>query len=148
LLHNHPHLSSGAGTISQKWPQYKGLSPTPLAIIKKKIIIVLQDCVYFGAIHLCFKAIRIFPPPWLSPPIRTCRVKETLHILRAAPPPRIWSQVYRWGEEDTYCRTVKSPCTVFDYFWHFMVPTRNLSVETLSHNCSVLLSGLKARFYR
>jgi hypothetical protein len=34
LLHNHPHLSSGAGTIGQKWPQYKGLSPTPLAIKK------------------------------------------------------------------------------------------------------------------
>jgi hypothetical protein len=32
LLHNHPHLSSGAGTIGQKWPQYKGLSPTPLSI--------------------------------------------------------------------------------------------------------------------
>jgi hypothetical protein len=32
LLHNHPHLSSGAGTIGQKWPQYKGLGPTPLAI--------------------------------------------------------------------------------------------------------------------
>jgi hypothetical protein len=32
LLPNHPHLSSGAGTIGQKWPQYKGLSPTPLAI--------------------------------------------------------------------------------------------------------------------
>jgi hypothetical protein len=36
LLHNHSHLSSGAGTIGQKWPQYKGLSPTPLAI--KKIL--------------------------------------------------------------------------------------------------------------
>jgi hypothetical protein len=35
LLHNHPHLSSGAGTIGQKWPQYKGLSPTPLAIKKR-----------------------------------------------------------------------------------------------------------------
>jgi hypothetical protein len=34
LLHNHPHLSSGAGTIGQKWPQYKGLSSTPLAIKK------------------------------------------------------------------------------------------------------------------
>jgi hypothetical protein len=34
LLHNRPHLSSGAGTIGQKWPQYKGLSPTPLAINK------------------------------------------------------------------------------------------------------------------
>jgi hypothetical protein len=33
-LHNQPHLSSGAGTIGQKWPQYKGLSPTPLAIKK------------------------------------------------------------------------------------------------------------------
>jgi hypothetical protein len=33
-LHNHPHLSSGAGTIGQKWPQYKGLNPTPLAIKK------------------------------------------------------------------------------------------------------------------
>jgi hypothetical protein len=32
LFHNHPHLSSGAGTRGQKWPQYKGLSPTPLAI--------------------------------------------------------------------------------------------------------------------
>jgi hypothetical protein len=36
LLHNHPHLSSGAGAISQKWPQYKGLSPTPLALKIKK----------------------------------------------------------------------------------------------------------------
>jgi hypothetical protein len=35
LLHNHPHLLSGAGTIGQKWPQYKGLIPTPLAIKKK-----------------------------------------------------------------------------------------------------------------
>jgi hypothetical protein len=32
LFHSRPHLSSGAGTIGQKWPQYKGLSPTPLAI--------------------------------------------------------------------------------------------------------------------
>jgi hypothetical protein len=31
LLHNHPHLSSGTGTIGQKWPQYKGLTFTPLA---------------------------------------------------------------------------------------------------------------------
>jgi hypothetical protein len=38
LLHKHPHLSSGAGTIGQKWPQYEGLSPTPLEI-KKKIIL-------------------------------------------------------------------------------------------------------------
>jgi hypothetical protein len=34
LLHNHPHLSSGAGTIGQKWPQHKGLRPTPLALKK------------------------------------------------------------------------------------------------------------------
>jgi hypothetical protein len=34
LLHNHPHLSSGAGTIGQKWPQCKGLNPTSLAIKK------------------------------------------------------------------------------------------------------------------
>jgi hypothetical protein len=32
LLHNLPHLSSGAGTIGQKWLRYKGLSPTPLAV--------------------------------------------------------------------------------------------------------------------
>jgi hypothetical protein len=32
LLHNHPHLSSGAGTMGQKWPQYKGFGPTPLAL--------------------------------------------------------------------------------------------------------------------
>jgi hypothetical protein len=36
LLHNHPHLSSGASTIGQKWSQYKGLSPTPLTIKKKR----------------------------------------------------------------------------------------------------------------
>jgi hypothetical protein len=36
LLHNHPHLSSGAGTIDQKWPQYKGLSPTLLALKKEE----------------------------------------------------------------------------------------------------------------
>jgi hypothetical protein len=39
LLHNHPHLSSGVGTIGQKWPQLKGLSPTPLAIIKEKYLL-------------------------------------------------------------------------------------------------------------
>jgi hypothetical protein len=43
LLHNPPHLSSGAGTIGQKWPQCKGLSPTPLAIKKEysKLVPVL-----------------------------------------------------------------------------------------------------------
>jgi hypothetical protein len=28
----HPHPSSWACTIGQKWLQYKGLSPTPVAI--------------------------------------------------------------------------------------------------------------------
>jgi hypothetical protein len=32
LLPNHPDLSSGAGKIGQKWPQYKGLNPNLLAI--------------------------------------------------------------------------------------------------------------------
>jgi hypothetical protein len=38
LLHNHPHLSSGAGTIGQKWSQYKGLSPTPLALKESSLL--------------------------------------------------------------------------------------------------------------
>jgi hypothetical protein len=42
LLHNHPHLSTGAGTIDQKWPQYKGLSPTPLAIRNNNNNVVYQ----------------------------------------------------------------------------------------------------------
>jgi hypothetical protein len=34
FLHNHHHLSSGAGTIGQQWPQYQEtLSLTPLRII-------------------------------------------------------------------------------------------------------------------
>jgi Tat protein secretion system quality control protein TatD with DNase activity len=36
LLHSHPHLSSGAGTICQKWLQNKGLSPSPPALKKRK----------------------------------------------------------------------------------------------------------------
>jgi hypothetical protein len=45
LLHSHRDLSSGAGTIGQKWLQYKGLSPTSLAIKK----ILLRDrSVTFG----------------------------------------------------------------------------------------------------
>jgi hypothetical protein len=43
LLHNQPHLYSGAGTIGQKWPQYKGLSPTPLAIKKNITLLVFVD---------------------------------------------------------------------------------------------------------
>jgi hypothetical protein len=39
LLHKHPHLSSGAGTIGQKRPQHKGLSPTPLAIKENTYLI-------------------------------------------------------------------------------------------------------------
>jgi hypothetical protein len=42
LLYNHLHLSSGAGTIGQKWPQYKGLSPTPLAIKKITLHLFLE----------------------------------------------------------------------------------------------------------
>jgi hypothetical protein len=38
LFHIH-HLPSGAGTIGQKWPQYKGLSPTPLRIINKIVLL-------------------------------------------------------------------------------------------------------------
>jgi hypothetical protein len=45
LLHNHTHLSSGAGTTGQKWPQYKGLSPTPLAI-KKWTLLMKISTVY------------------------------------------------------------------------------------------------------
>jgi hypothetical protein len=37
LLHNHPHLSSGVCTIGQKWPQYRGLRPTPPIIKKNKV---------------------------------------------------------------------------------------------------------------
>jgi hypothetical protein len=46
LFHNHPHLSSGAGTIGQKWPQYKGLSPTKNKKIKKCLL-------YSIPINLC-----------------------------------------------------------------------------------------------
>jgi hypothetical protein len=46
LHHNHPHLSSGAGTISQKYPQYKGLSPTPLAITK-----IIDPCIVMWDIY-------------------------------------------------------------------------------------------------
>jgi hypothetical protein len=52
LLHNHPHLPSGAGTIGQKWPQYNGLSRTPLAIkkIRKKSLTPLniQLCSFYS----------------------------------------------------------------------------------------------------
>jgi hypothetical protein len=36
FLHNHHHLSSGAGTIGQQWPQYQVDCLTPLTIIKNK----------------------------------------------------------------------------------------------------------------
>jgi hypothetical protein len=36
---------AGAGTIGQKWPQYKGLSPTPLAIKKKYNVATRQATV-------------------------------------------------------------------------------------------------------
>jgi hypothetical protein len=50
LLHNHRHLSSGDGTIGQKWPQYKGLSPTPLAL-QENHIPLLQN-LFLILIHL------------------------------------------------------------------------------------------------
>jgi hypothetical protein len=39
LLHNHPHLSSGACTIGQKWPQYL----VDLIIIIIIIIIIIPS---------------------------------------------------------------------------------------------------------
>jgi hypothetical protein len=45
LLHNQPHLSSGAGTIGQKWPQYKGLSPTPLALKKLYVRLLVDELI-------------------------------------------------------------------------------------------------------
>jgi hypothetical protein len=33
LLHNHPHLSSGACTIGQKWPQYLGTAYTGCDVV-------------------------------------------------------------------------------------------------------------------
>jgi hypothetical protein len=47
LIYNHPHLS-GAGTIGQKWPQYKGLSPTPLAVKEKALYIYRHRRFYCG----------------------------------------------------------------------------------------------------
>jgi hypothetical protein len=54
LFHIHPHLSYGAGTIGQKWPQYKGLSPTPLAIQKEPLLCI--KAVY--SVPQSFNAIR------------------------------------------------------------------------------------------
>jgi hypothetical protein len=41
LLHNHHHLSSGAGTIGQQWPTYQvdSVSPHPEKLKKKKLLI-------------------------------------------------------------------------------------------------------------
>jgi hypothetical protein len=39
LLHNHPHLSSGACTIGQKWPQYLGTWSHPT---KKKAPLIFR----------------------------------------------------------------------------------------------------------
>jgi hypothetical protein len=49
LLHNHPHISSGAGKIGQKWPQYKGLSGVGLSIKK---IAVICDVLYKSLISV------------------------------------------------------------------------------------------------
>jgi hypothetical protein len=40
FLHNHHHLSSGAGTIGQKWPQYKETQSHPTKHKKMKIILL------------------------------------------------------------------------------------------------------------
>jgi hypothetical protein len=56
LLHNHPHLSSGAGTIGQKWPQYKGLSPTPLAIKERKVTVNIDWTVHLYMYVLNFQS--------------------------------------------------------------------------------------------
>jgi hypothetical protein len=42
LLHNHHHLSSGAGTIGQKWPQYLVDLVPPTNNNNKKIIIIIH----------------------------------------------------------------------------------------------------------
>jgi hypothetical protein len=34
LLRNHPHLSSEAGTIGQKWPQYKRIKEDGMKIVE------------------------------------------------------------------------------------------------------------------
>jgi hypothetical protein len=59
LLHNHPHLSSGAGIIGQKWSQYKGLSPTPLAIKKKLHNEVLHNLLPPSGMDMVMKSRRM-----------------------------------------------------------------------------------------
>jgi hypothetical protein len=58
LLYNHHHLSSGAGTIGQKWPQYKGLSPTPLAI-KKCYSIAFENIIERKLLHFIFGILEV-----------------------------------------------------------------------------------------
>jgi hypothetical protein len=78
LLHNHPHLSSGAGTIGQKWPQYKGLSLTPLAITKivasdvSGHVIESEDKSYIIRLNLSF----------LSLPIMFCSTVSQFGLTR------------------------------------------------------------------
>jgi hypothetical protein len=42
LHHNHPHPSSGAGTIGQKWPQYKGLTIKKFAELRESVEIAVE----------------------------------------------------------------------------------------------------------
>jgi hypothetical protein len=62
LLHNHPHLSSGAGTIGQKWLQYKGL-----AIKKESLPVsdqILVELIQAGGETLRSKIHKLINPIW------------------------------------------------------------------------------------
>jgi hypothetical protein len=51
LLHNHHHLSSGAGTIGQQWPTYKVDSVSPQTEKLKKKKVGYFYCLETGAIE-------------------------------------------------------------------------------------------------
>jgi hypothetical protein len=82
LLHNHPHLSSGAGTVGQKLPQCKGSSPTPLAIKKCPYL-------YFPPTHACHPSClslsgfstKILYAILFAPIRATCHTHPILHYL-------------------------------------------------------------------
>jgi hypothetical protein len=99
LLHNHPHLSSGAGTIGQKWPHYKGLCPTPLALKNELILMIyffLQNfsckeisdncecyCWLFHTFHTTFTVIfQIFQmPQWNTQSWRETQTDQSLSVF-------------------------------------------------------------------
>jgi hypothetical protein len=87
LLHNHPHLSSGAGTIGQKLSQYKGLSPTTLA----KNNIKAKETT--GRARIFLAAIKLTPAIGIHMTIQSMGTKRLfqedeskIHFLRASPP--------------------------------------------------------------